>query len=94
MAAGSSPACPTVLTWRYAELGDPDASALIVKVTAEALYPAAMARQAKGKRREQGTIRKRGNSLQVNVYAGLDPLAGKRLYLSASTTDEAERDES
>ncbi|MGH3439511.1 MAG: hypothetical protein ACRDRN_24020 [Sciscionella sp.] len=53
-----------------------------------------MARQAKGKRREQGTIRKRGNSLQVNVYAGLDPLAGKRLYLSASTTDEAERDES
>jgi hypothetical protein len=26
----------------------------------------------------------------VNVYAGLDPLTGKRLYLSDSTTDEAE----
>jgi hypothetical protein len=35
-------------------------------------------------------IRRRGNSYQVDVYAGLDPLTGKRLYLSASTTDLAE----
>ncbi|HVW44248.1 MAG TPA: hypothetical protein VHC18_23155 [Amycolatopsis sp.] len=26
----------------------------------------------------------------MNVYAGVDPLTGKRLYLSASTIDEAE----
>lgn len=32
-------------------------------------------------------IRKRGNSHQVNVYAGLDPLTGWRLYLSGSSTD-------
>lgn len=48
-----------------------------------------MAKDA-GKRRERGSIRKRGNSLQVLVYAGLDPLTGQRLYLSESTTDEAE----
>jgi integrase len=35
-------------------------------------------------------IRQRGNSYQVNVYAGLDPLTGRRLYLSDSTTDLAE----
>jgi hypothetical protein len=28
--------------------------------------------------------------LQVLVYAGVDPLTGQRLYLSESTTDEAE----
>ena len=44
-------------------------------------------------RRQRGTIRKRGKSLQVTVYAGLDPLTGKRMFLSESTTDavEAER---
>jgi hypothetical protein len=41
-------------------------------------------------RRQRGTIRKRGNSLQVTVYAGLDPLTGKRMFLSESTTDAAE----
>ena len=43
-----------------------------------------------GKRRQRGAIRRRGNSLQVLVYAGLDPLTGRRMYLSDSTTDEAE----
>ncbi|MGH3963035.1 MAG: tyrosine-type recombinase/integrase [Pseudonocardiaceae bacterium] len=48
-----------------------------------------MAKEA-GKRRVRGSIRRRGNSLQVLVYAGLDPLTGQRMYLSESTTDEAE----
>lgn len=43
-----------------------------------------------GKRRQRGTIRRRGNSLQVIVYAGLDPLTGDRMYLRGSTTDPAE----
>jgi integrase len=30
----------------------------------------------------------------VKVYAGIDPLTGKELYLRESTTDEAEADES
>ena len=33
---------------------------------------------------------RRGRSLQVIVYVGLDPLTGKKLYLRESTTDEAE----
>jgi integrase len=41
-------------------------------------------------RRQQGTIRKRGNSFQVSVFAGQDPVTGKRLYLTGSSTDEAE----
>jgi integrase len=43
-----------------------------------------------GKTRQRGSIRRRGNSLQVLVYAGVDPLTGQRMYLSDSTTDEAE----
>jgi site-specific recombinase XerD len=43
-----------------------------------------------GARRQRGTIRRRGNSLQVTVYAGLDPLTGKRMFLSESTTEPAE----
>ncbi len=43
-----------------------------------------------GKRRQRGTIRRRGNSLQVIVYAGIDPLTGERMYLRESTTDPAE----
>jgi hypothetical protein len=34
--------------------------------------------------------RRRGRSFQVVVYAGLDPLTGRKLYLRESTTDEAE----
>lgn len=48
-----------------------------------------MAKDSSG-RRQRGSIRKRGNSLQVLVYAGLDPLTGQRMYLSESTTDEAD----
>lgn len=48
-----------------------------------------MAREGRSKR-PKGSIRRRGNSLQVSVYAGLDPLTGRRLYLTDSTTDEAE----
>ncbi|WP_141282439.1 tyrosine-type recombinase/integrase [Pseudonocardia hydrocarbonoxydans] len=40
--------------------------------------------------RPRGMIRRRGNSFQVIVYAGLDPLTGKPLRLRESTTDEAE----
>jgi integrase len=47
-------------------------------------------RKADREPRSTGSIRRRGNSLQVNVYAGVDPLTGRRLYLSESTTDEAE----
>ncbi len=42
-----------------------------------------------GGRRSRGSIRRRGNSLQVLVYAGVDPLTGRRMYLSESTTNEA-----
>jgi hypothetical protein len=40
------------------------------------------------KKRERGHVRKRGNSYQVMVYAGPDPVTGKDLYLYGSTTDE------
>lgn len=40
--------------------------------------------------RPRGTIRRRGNSFQVIVYAGIDPLTGNPLRLRESTTDEAE----
>src|SRR5882757_5382932 len=33
-------------------------------------------------------IRRRGNSLQVIVYAGVDPVTGRKLYLRESRTDE------
>ena len=39
---------------------------------------------------QHGAIRQRGRSFQVIVYAGLDPLTGRKLYLRESTTDEAE----
>lgn len=32
-------------------------------------------------RRGRGSIRKRGNSLRVRVYSGVDPVTGKELYL-------------
>lgn len=35
-------------------------------------------------------IRQRGISYQVNVYAGIDPLTGRRFYLSDSSTNLAE----
>lgn len=42
--------------------------------------------KAAGKSRERGSIRRRGNSLQVLVYVGVDPLTGQRTYLPDSTT--------
>ncbi|MEC3974579.1 tyrosine-type recombinase/integrase [Amycolatopsis sp. H20-H5] len=49
-----------------------------------------MAKLAAGSERKRGEIERRGNSLRVKVYAGVDPLTGKRLYLTESTTDEKE----
>lgn len=42
------------------------------------------------KRRQQGMIRRRGKSFQVVVYAGRDPVSGRKIYLRGSSTDEAE----
>jgi hypothetical protein len=33
-------------------------------------------------------VRNRGNSFQVLVYSGVDPVTGKPVYLTESTTDE------
>ena len=41
-------------------------------------------------RRPRGHIRRRGGSLQVLVYAGVDPLTGEDHYLTESTRDERE----
>lgn len=51
-----------------------------------------MAKRA-GRGRERGHIRKRGNSYQVLMYAGIDPITGKEIRLAESTSDpnEAER---
>ncbi len=47
-----------------------------------------MPQEARPGRRNRGHIRRRGKSFQVFVYAGVDPLTGKEIRLSASTTDE------
>ena len=49
-----------------------------------------MVKKAPGKARKRGEVERRGNSLRVKVYAGVDPITGKRLYLTDSTTDEKE----
>ncbi|MGQ0843375.1 MAG: site-specific integrase [Sporichthyaceae bacterium] len=49
-----------------------------------------MAARTGTKARQRGFIRKRGNSYQVLVFIGLDPLTGKRNYLTGSATDERE----
>lgn len=43
--------------------------------------------------RNRGNIRQRGNSLQVRVYAGIDPVTGKPSYLAETVkgTDKAAR---
>lgn len=41
-------------------------------------------------RRSQGMIRRRGKSFQAVVFAGIDPVTGRKLYLRGSSTDEAE----
>ena len=52
-------------------------------------YTAGMAKSV-GTGRERGHIRKRGNSYQVLLYAGVDPLTGRELRMVESTTDRAE----
>lgn len=44
-----------------------------------------------GDRRKRGNVRVRGNSLQVRVYAGVDPVTGKPNYLTETIkgTDKA-----
>jgi integrase len=39
-------------------------------------------------RRPRGHVRRRGNSYQVLVYAGTDPVTDKPRYLTKSTRDE------
>src|SRR5882757_8083666 len=51
----------------------------------------AMARSRAAKRPE-GSIRQRGGTFQVRVYAGVDPVTGKANYLTESTRDEKEAD--
>jgi len=48
---------------------------------------------AKGKKHERGSIRQRGSSFEVRVYAGLDPLTKTPIVLTgtASTYPEAEK---
>jgi integrase len=43
--------------------------------------------------RDRGYVRKRGNSYQVLVYSGVDPVTGKDSYLTESTRDEKKVDE-
>src|ERR1700754_3659216 len=47
----------------------------------------------RGEARRRGSIRERGGSLQVRVYAGQDPVTGKDRYLSRTIkgTDRAAR---
>ncbi|MGH3489289.1 MAG: tyrosine-type recombinase/integrase [Actinopolymorphaceae bacterium] len=47
-----------------------------------------MAGKAVTRRRDRGYVRRRGNSYQVLVYSGVDPLTGKDSYLTESTRDE------
>src|SRR6266496_4348747 len=46
--------------------------------------------RAAAKRRTQGSIRQRGRSYQVRVYAGIDPLTNKDIYLTETAADEKE----
>jgi integrase len=43
-----------------------------------------------GAGRDRGTIRQRGKSFQVAVYAGIDPITGRRLYLRETTASRRE----
>jgi integrase len=46
--------------------------------------------QRAAKRRTQGSIRNRGRTYQVRVYAGIDPLTNKPIYLTETAPDEKE----
>src|SRR6266536_1926221 len=45
---------------------------------------------AAAKRRTQGSVRQRGRTFQVRVYAGIDPLTNKDIYLTETAPDEKE----
>ncbi|NYH88221.1 hypothetical protein [Actinopolymorpha rutila] len=47
-----------------------------------------MVAKTRGRRRERGYVRRRGNSFQVLVYSGVDPLTGKDSYLTESAKDK------
>jgi integrase len=40
--------------------------------------------------RERGSVRQRGNSFEIKVYSGVDPVTGKDVYLYGNTKDERE----
>ena len=42
-----------------------------------------------GESRPRGQIRPRGNAFQAIIFAGLDPLTGRRLYLRETAATEA-----
>jgi integrase len=44
--------------------------------------------KAAGQPRTQGSIRRRGSGYQVRVYAGVDPLTARAIYLTETTHDE------
>jgi hypothetical protein len=45
------------------------------------------------KKRQRGSVRTRGGSHNFLVYAGVDPVTGKEVYLSESTKDEKKIEE-
>lgn len=49
------------------------------------------ARPRRGSERPQGSIEARGDSLRIRVYAGVDPVTGKPVYLRETVrgTDDA-----
>ena len=55
---------------------------LMAEVTAGTLH----AMVASCMRRQRGAFRQRGQSFQVTVHAGLDPITGKRMFLSESAS--------
>jgi integrase len=46
--------------------------------------------KAAAERRPKGSIRKRGDTYQVRVYAGVDPVTGKPRYVTETARDEKE----
>ena len=48
--------------------------------------------RTRARQRQRGHVRRRGNSFQVLVYAGVDPVTGKPNYLTESTQDESQVD--
>jgi hypothetical protein len=64
----------------------PGAGTVAMELAMDSLLTMATTRRT-GKS-ERGSVRTRGGSHQVIVYAGVDPVTGKDLYLRESTRDE------